>query len=95
MYAQYTNHVRATKKFPKSVGYNTVRFEFSSYTVTHHISNQEPIKMNALKFGFTEQSGTKILNGLIDALTKTPTAHSSSTTVDFKLIPFLDNVIGK
>ena len=43
----------------------------------------------------TEEDAEAVLNGLIECLTRTPTAFKYSTTVDFKLIPFQNHAIGR
>ena len=53
------------------------------------------MRTNALKVVTTETDSQDVLDGLITALTKTPRDFQSSPTVDFKLIPFQDNAIGR
>jgi len=69
--------------------------ELSSYNISHTNANNETIRTNALKVVTTENDSQDILGGLIHALTKTPKEYQASSTVDYKLILFQSNAIGR
>ena len=52
-------------------------------------------RTHALKVVTVETDAEAVLQGLIESLTRTPKTYEYSTTVDFKLIPFQNNAIGK
>ena len=69
--------------------------ELAPHTISHKNGDDEIMRNNALNVVTTEADSQDVLEGLIFALTKTPKESQTSSTVDFKLIPFQDNTIGK
>ena len=69
--------------------------ELSPHSLTHRATDDEIMRTHALKVVTTEKGSEAFLNGLIECLTCTPIAFKYSTTVDFKLIPFKNNAIGR
>jgi len=69
--------------------------ELTPHTISHKNGDYEIMRTNALKAITIAMDSQEVLNGLITALTKTPREFQSSLTVDFKLISFQDNVIGR
>ena len=69
--------------------------ELTLRTISHKNVDNENMRTNAFKAVTTATDSQEVLNGLITSLTKTPREFQSSLTVDFTLIPFQDNVIGR
>ena len=86
----------ATEDLIKRIGADPpVELELSPHSITHRAGDNQTVRTNALKVVSTEEDAGTVLNGLIEALTNTPQEYTHSTTVDFKLIPFQNNVIGR
>jgi len=66
-----------------------------SHKISHENANNKTMQTNALKVVTTENDSQAILDGLIHGLTKTPKEYQASLTVDYKLILFQKNAIGK
>ena len=67
--------------------------ELTPHTISHNNGDDDIMRSNALKDVTTVADSQKVLDGLITAITKTPREFQTSSTVDFKLIPFHDNTI--
>ena len=69
--------------------------ELSSHNISHTNANDETMQTNALKVVTTENDSQAILDGHFHALTKTPKEYQASSIVDYKLISYQDNAIGR
>ena len=94
-HATYTNQAHATYDLLQRMGNPELELELTPHTIAHKNGDDETIRTNALKVVTTEADSQAILDGLIVALTQTPKEFQTSSTVDFKLIPFRDNAIGR
>ena len=72
-----------------------MEIKLTPHTITYRTTDTQIIRTHALKVVTVENDADKFLNGLIECLTRTPKDSQYSTTVDFKLIPFQSNVIGR
>ena len=92
----YTNFQMATADLIHRIGTNPpVELELTPHSITHKAADNQTVRTHALKVVTVEKDADAVLNGLIAALTRTPTKFRHSTTVDFKLIPFQNNAIGR
>jgi len=91
----YTNFAQATKDLLARINIKDLEIELSPHAISHKNVNDEIMRTNALKVVTTAEDSKVVLDGLITALTKTPREFQSSSTADFKLIPFQDNAIGR
>ena len=92
----YTHFKTATEALIQRIGANPpVEIELTPHTITHRATDSQVIRTHALKVVTVEHDADKVLNGLIESLTRTPKEFQYSTTVDFKLIPFQSNAIGR
>lgn len=88
----YTNFNKATTDLVSRIG-EAVELELLPHTISHRSADQRYFKTSALKVVTISKDSEVVLNGLIRALTVTPSEFRTSTTRDFKLIPFQDNTI--
>ena len=72
-----------------------LEIELSPHSLTHVGAGNEIIRTHTLKAVTTEEDSKAVLNRLIESLTCTPTNFKYSTAMDYKLVPFLYNTIGK
>ena len=84
----YTNYAHATQDLLQRMGNTDLEMELTPHTIAHKNGEDEIMRTNALKVVTTEADSQAVLDGLIVALTKTPKEFQTSSTVDFKLIPF-------
>ena len=84
----YTNYAKATTDLLERIGVEGAELELSPHTISHTITRGEVLYTPALKVVTMEEHSDTILNGLIEALTETPTEFATSTTAELKLIPF-------
>ena len=91
---QYTNLRVATWDLIARIG-EEVEIEPSPHTISHYTSKQTTITPRALKVETTNADSVRVLEGLIEALTKSPGEFMASTTAGFKLISFRNHAISK
>ena len=87
--------MRTTADLLKRIGAEGAELELSPHTISHNTSRGDVLRMRALKVVTTEEQSETVLNGLIEALTETPPEYATSTTAEFKSIPFQNTVINR
>lgn len=69
--------------------------ELTPHTISDKNANDKIMRTNALKVVTTKADSQDVLEGFIAAPTKTPREFQLSLTVNFKLVPFQDDAIGR
>ena len=91
----YTNYARAIEDLSTRIRTEGVELELLTNTISHTTTTDETLETHALKVVTTADSNDTTLEGLIDALTDTPTKYANSTMAKFKLVSFQDTSINK
>ena len=70
----YTNFQMATADLIKRIGATPpVELELTPHSITHKAADNQTVRTHALKVVTVEKDADTVLNGLIAALTRTPT----------------------
>ena len=76
-YHTYKHYARATEDILMQIETKGVELELSHHTISHTTTTGEIIKIHALKVVITADNCNDILEGLINALTDTPTKYTN------------------
>lgn len=78
----YTKFSEATEDLLAWIGMEGLEMELYSHSISHRSSNEKNRQTNAIKVVSADNDGQAILDGVMQALAKTPKEHQASSTVD-------------
>ena len=79
----------------KRIGEEGAELKLSPHAISYTTTSGEVLRTRALKVVTTEEQSDAVLNGLIEALTETPTKYATSTTAEFKFTPLQNTAINR